>query len=221
LFAVPFNVEGGAASFAPLPPDALAGLPAGELVRSEFLALSYDPYQTNGSASTNADVTRLALSRADGAPLELAGLSTLITATLPSTPGPDGLAAQAVFWDVAALNYSSAGVVAIPNPAPPGVLLDWVAGFNASSDAIMPLAWRIVSGADNCTDASLNCGDPLQRGTTVAVCSAAAEPAAGAYACSALTSGVIRVWTGCACALAQEQAPCRWNVSTQGFSGAS
>jgi hypothetical protein len=109
-------------------------------------------------------------------------------------------------------------VVAIPNPAPPGVRLDWVANFSASSDAIMPLAWRIVSGADNCTDESLNCGEPSQRGITVATCGGGA--AAPAYSCGALTSGVIRVWTGCACALWQEQAPCRWNVSTQSFAGA-
>jgi hypothetical protein len=108
-------------------------------VRSEFLALSYDPYQSNGSAAMSSGVTRLALSADGGAPLEVTGLSTLITATLPSTPGPDGLVAQAVFWNSTALNYSSAGVVAIPNPAPPGVRLDWVANFSASSDAIMPL----------------------------------------------------------------------------------
>jgi hypothetical protein len=227
LFSAPFQVEGGASSFAPLPTGALASLPAGELVRSEFLALSYDPYQKNGSAVMTAGVTRLALSSADGAPLELTNLRTLITAKLSSTPGLDGLVAQAVFWDSTALNYSSAGMVAIPNPAPPGVLLDWVANFSASSDAILPLAWNIVGGVDDCTDASLNCGDPSQRGTTVAVCSAVAEPAAGAYSCGTLTSGVIRMWTGCNCTLWQEQAPwnasapwCHWNVSSQSFTGA-
>jgi hypothetical protein len=41
------------------------------------------------------------------------------------------------------------------------------------------------------------------------------------WSCGAATTGVLRAWSGCTCALWQSTLPCSWNVTTQSFQGAS
>ena len=157
--------------------------------------------------------------------MPVAGLTQLITLTLPSGRVGGGLQAAPAFWNETARAYSSAGLTWIPNPAPPPTQLaiDWVPGFAATSDDVLPLAWN-VSGpaADGCVDAALDCSVPAQRAAAVDTCPG--DAASQSWACGSRTSGVVRIWTGCACGLwrvaPDAAAPaCGWNVSTQAFQG--
>jgi hypothetical protein len=116
-------------------------------------------------------------------------------------------------------------VVALPNPAPPAadLAIDWVPGFNASSDDVLPLAWNVSGPAfDNCTDAWLDCSIEEHRKRMVATCPG--DVSSQSWRCGDATAGVIRIWVGCACGLwrVAPDAPapaCGWNTSTQAFQG--
>lgn len=69
-------------SFDPLPAEALSGVPKGSAVVTQVLQLGFDAY--GDPSLNNSGVGRLALSTADGRPLEVANLTTPITFRLPS-----------------------------------------------------------------------------------------------------------------------------------------
>ncbi len=213
--AGPLTTPGSAASVDALP----EGVAGGAGTMTQFMALTFDP-KLNLSAADSSGVVSLQLrGAADGAEVPIAGLTTLITLTLPSARIGDGMVAAPAWWDAELQAYSSAGMVALPNPAPPAALLtlDWVPGFSATSDDVLPLAWT-VSGvaADGCADNALDCGVAAQRALSAPAC--AGNASAPSWSCGGATAGVLRIWTGCACALWQDAA-CRWNVSTQSFQG--
>jgi hypothetical protein len=165
----------------------------------------------------------VSLQDAAGDALSVAGLMQLITMTLQCVPPAVGQVTTPAYWNTATSNYTSDGLVSIPNPAPPGVQLDWAPGFNASMDDVLPLAWGMSGpAAAGCADVSLDCGVPGQRSTVVETCPG--DAASQRWACSGRTAGVFRIWAGCACALwrVPPDAPapaCGWNVSTQAFQG--
>ena len=141
----PITAAGSSASFSPLPASALAGA-GGAPVRTFFTSLAFDPNSAPDAAAAagRGGVTQLSLTsaaapagsaggrrhtlQAGGAftPLAVAGLPTLIQFSLPLptnlVPGA-GLQAACTFWDEALGNYSTAGCVGLPNPAPPGLPL--------------------------------------------------------------------------------------------------
>jgi hypothetical protein len=215
------SMPGGVAAAA-LPPGTLTG--AAMPLVAALTALAFDP-NLNQSAANTSGVVSLSLSG-----MQVANLTSLITLTLPSARLSRSLIASPVFWDSKLNAYSSAGLVALPNPAPPlaNLTIAWVPGFNATSDDLLPLAWN-VSGpsALGCTHAALNCGDGLQRTLTVTACPG--DSRSPSWGCGGATSGVLRGWTGCTCALwlpppngdaVAAAAWCGWNVSTQTFAGA-
>jgi hypothetical protein len=212
----PINVSGTSAAVDPLP----AALMGGGSVLTQFMALAFDPFL---NATNTSGVTSLQLqdaSSGSGAAVPVAASSALITLTLPAAAAPGGHVASAAFWNATLQAYSSAGLVTIPNPAPAAVTLNWVLNFSATSDDVLPLAW-VAGGAAaaGCTDASLDCSVPAQRRTAVQLCAinAAAPSWSG---CGDQTSGIFRMWSGCACALWQDTS-CSWNISTQSFQGAA
>ena len=217
VFSQPISAPGSAAAVSPLPAGALAG--ATGPVQSTFQALAFDP-NVNSSAGDCNGVVSLSFTG-----VNVANLSTLITLDMPSARVADGLLAMPAFWNESAKAYSSAGVVALPNPAPPAseLAIDWVPGFNASSDDVLPLAWNVSGPAvGNCTDAWLDCSLVEHRTRVVATCPG--DASSQSWRCGDATAGVIRVWTGCACSLwrvaVDAPAPaCGWNASTQAFQG--
>ena len=222
VFSQPITAPGSVAAVSPLPAAALAG--ATGPVLSTFQALSFDPNVNAGADACNGVVS---LSFAG---VSVANLNELITLDMPSARVADGLLAMPAFWNQSAKAYSSAGVVALPNPAPPAteLAIDWVLSFNASSDDVLPLSWN-VSGpaAGNCTDAWLDCGVAEQRTRVVTTCPGDAR--SQSWSCSGATTGLLRIWTGCACMLWRPPPAddaiaaaswCSWNVSTQSFAGA-
>ena len=215
------SAPGSAASAAPLP----AGIPGAGSAVAQFTALTFDPNLGTTAANSSGVVTMSLGDATSGAALPVSGLSQLIQLTVPSARLANGLLAAPAFWNATAQAYSSAGLTWLPNPAPPASALTvaWVPGFVATSDATLPLAWNISgSAAAGCIDSWLDCGNATQRLVTVNTCPC--EAAAQLWSCGTATSGVIRVWTGCACALwrVPPNAPapaCGWNVSTQAFQG--
>jgi len=170
-------------------------------------------FRDAGSSGT----AQLGFSGSGGAAVAVANLSALVYAELP-TPAASlaGVVAAPVFWNVTEGAYSSAGLVAIPNPAPAAAVLDWVAGFAATTDDALPLAWDL--SLDGCEGASLDCGNAANRSSAIALCPSA--PRAGAAVkCGAQRSGIIRAWVGCGCPLWNASSGCSWNVSTQSFAG--
>jgi hypothetical protein len=214
-----FSSPGGAAVVEPLTPAARAAI-------AQVMVLQFDPYLGGAVNSSGRVVVVVTLQDAAGDALPVAGLTQLITLTLPTGGGlSPGLVAAPMFWNTSTAAYSAAGLAWIPNPAPPAAQLtiDWASGFDAASDDVLPRAWA-VSGmaASGCEDASLDCGVPGQRSSVVETCPG--DAASQRWACGGRTAGVFRIWTGCGCALwrvpPDAAAPaCGWNVSTQAFQG--
>ena len=215
------SAPGSAAAADPLP----AGIPGAATAVAQFTALTFDPH-IGAAAAASSGVVRLSLGDAtSGEALPVAGLTTLITLTMPSARLADGLLAVPAFWNESAKAYSSAGMTWLPNPAPPAseLAIDWVPGFAATSDDVLPLAWNVSGSAvAGCVDSWLNCSDVAQQLVTLNTC--AGDVASQRWSCAGSTAGVIRVWTGCDCGLwrvpVDAPAPaCGWNVSTQAFQG--
>jgi hypothetical protein len=212
VVAGPLAAPGSAASVDALP----AGLAGGANTQTQFMALSFDP-KLNLSAANSSGVVSLGLKG-----IVVANQTTLITLTLPSARVAGGQVAAPSFWDNALQAYSSAGMVWLPNPAPPvaELAIDWIAGFNAASDDVLPAAWNVTgTAAAGCTDMWLDCGNVVQRAQTVTACPS--NSSAPSWSCGRATAGVLRAWSGCGCALWQRdvQPFCAWNFSTQGFNG--
>jgi hypothetical protein len=207
----PLTTPGSDASVDALP----AGAAGGAATMTQFMALSFDP-KLNLSAADSSGVVSLQLMG-----VNVANQTTLITLTLPSARVGDGMVAAPAFWDDGLQAYSSAGLVSIPNPAPPAsqLTLGWVSNFSATSDDVLPLAWNVSgAAADGCRDSWLDCGVAALQTLTVAACPGNVS-VAPTWSCGAATTGVLRAWSGCTCALWQSTLPCSWNVTTQSFQG--
>ncbi len=166
--------------------------------------MSFDPH---AGTPNSTGVVRLEF-QSDGAPVAVSNLSRLITFELPRTPLEPGTLAQAAFWDTAAQRYSTDGVVTIPNPAPPGVTLDWVADFDPTAKELNR-AWRMSGPAmRTCREILLNCSDPLQRLTQAVSLDPEESIGDPVVDCGNRTSGTMRVLVGHACVL--------WRVTASG-----
>ena len=212
------TVNGSASRFDPLPDGLLAVNASAAGVVTQFRSLTFDPY---GGAGTNGS-TRLAFTDANGTEFVIANLSAPIRFQLPSLAGlADGSRAQCQFWDPSALAYSTRGCQGIPDPQPPGHVLSWVDGFNASSDADMARAWQVTG--------------PLMAGCAAVVLDCSAEQPGVVFPnlrapfetprleCnSTLSTAPMLVFTGSSCALIQpgNAYNCAWNNSAQAFTGA-
>ena len=180
--------------------------------------LKFDPYAAPGAATTASAVT-LTVADSSGMTLSASNLSRPLTLSVP-TPvtqpgGANGTTQTPTLWNAASKTYTTSGLAAIPNPSPPGLVLDWVPGFNTTSDAGMALAWAVVNLTAACTDNSLNCA--TQQGLVVSLCPT--NNTATVVGCSPGSTGIIRVFSGCSCPLADPTQNCFWDVSTQAFVG--
>ena len=159
LFSAGLTAPGSASAFDPLPPNIFAGVDTSAGVSTQFVSLTFDPF----GATDTSGVTRLAFSSAtSGAEVPVSGLSTPIKFTIKAPSGlADGTKAQCQFWDTTAKAYSTVGCVGIPQPQPPGHVLDWVAGYTVATDAQMAKAWSITGPLmANCAAQILDCSLP-------------------------------------------------------------
>ena len=180
--------------------------------------LKFDPYAGNGSAIASSVVT-LTVADSTGNALSASNLSRPLVLAVP-TPAPppggaNGTTQTPALWNAASGMYTSSGLAAIPNPAPPNLVLDWVPGFNTTTDAGMALSWTVVNLPAACTDSSLNCA--TQQGLVVSLCPS--NSTSTVVGCSPSSSGIIRVFSGCTCPLVDPTTNCFWNVGTQSFVG--
>jgi hypothetical protein len=202
-----------------LPVSAVAEL--GEDVRTVFYALSWDPHE---SIPNTTGVTHLEfLSVSNGSPFVIDNLPSLITFELPRLHLEPGTYAAGAFWNDATKQYSTTGMVSLPNPAPPeGVSLIWDDAFNASADDLS-LAWKVTGpAADGCRSIILNCSEPEQRLTQLVSLDpehAIGDPSVG---CGQRSSGTMRIIFGHECTLWRyNSSGCYWNATLQIFDGAA
>jgi hypothetical protein len=215
------TVSGAITSVAPLPAAALAaavsaspdGLASG--VGVSFYDLAFDPWDC-GSSNASA-VTRMALSSSTGDELKVHHLEQLITFEL-AAPAAD-VASEALFcawWDADLGVYSTAGCVALPNPAPVDVALafsgDLIGGLERAWSASGPLF-------DGCAAEFLDCAT-AQPGTAL-LPDPEDEVATPGVGCMPGSNDVLRVYTGASCAARKpgNAADCYWDALTQAFAG--
>ena len=208
-----------AAAFDPLPPAALAA--ADVAVVSTLTSVPFDPWMNDPYVTS---IVTLSLSHPDGAPLPVEGLDVPITFALPAPGYYAALPADAIticsWWDAANEQYTTAGCAALPSPRPPSVNFSWACTSAACPAGTPPLAWAMAGPlAAGCAQAVLDCAatpgaslplnpDDLSSAAAVAVC--------GNH------TGVLRAFSGAACALATpaNADDCAWNVTAQAFAGA-
>jgi hypothetical protein len=221
LFTQPTTVAGAITSFAPLSAAALAaalaaapdGLATG--VGVSFYDLAFDPWDC-GSSNSSA-VTRMALSSSTGNELNVNHLEELITFEL-AAPAAD-VASEALFcawWDADLGVYSTAGCVALPNPAP----VDAVLAFSGDLSGALERAWT-ASGPlfDGCAAEFLDCASaPADAVLLPDPEDAVGTPGIG---CMPGSNDVLRVYSGAACAARKpgNAADCYWDALTQAFAG--
>ena len=216
LFDAPLTAPGSVSSFDALPPGALAA--AGGAVSTLFIALAFDPHG-NGSSMTRLAFTDVS---GGGSIVPVENLTTPLLFTLPPVPAANGTRAQCAWWDVAASAYSGGACAPLPSPHPPGHVLAFVPGFDASAGpASLAAAWN-VSGplADGCEAVFLDCTNSSANATRSLLL--ANSSTAPSLSCGNATTLVLRAFVGDNCALrnGSNAANCSWDLATQAFAGA-
>ena len=216
LFDAPLTAPGSVSSFDALPPGALAA--AGGAVSTLFIALAFDPHG-NGSSMTRLAFTDVS---AGGSVVPVENLTTPLLFTLPGVPASNGSRAQCAWWDTAAGAYSGEACAPLPSPHPPGHVLAFASGFDASAGpASLAAAWN-VSGplADGCEAVFLDCTNSSANATRSLLL--ANSTTAPRLSCGNATTLVLRAFVGDDCALrnASNGANCSWDLATQAFAGA-
>ncbi len=238
LTTQPITASGSASAFQPMP----AGLlPTTTPVVTTFLSLKFDPNgaSTDGGATVNSGVTRLAFSNADGSAVPVENAAIPILFSLPAvTLDPESQAA-CTYWDEATKTYPTHGCIGVPNPGPPEHELAFVPGYQTPDDASLALAWNISGPLydASCRVLVIDCNsDALCNGTVLVgrTCKvfpnprlplqfpAVACPPAPAANTSNVTAlqPVLRVFYGAACPLWQENGlNCSWDNIKQSFVG--
>jgi hypothetical protein len=159
LFSADISSPGAAASFDALPDGVFAGanLPAGALVRMQFVSLDFDPF----GGANDTTVTTLAFSMPDGTPLPLANLTTPITFSMPSpaAAAPLTQAVACTWWDAKADRFSSVGTFALPSPRPPAPhALSWKQNISVENGDFLAESWLIAGPlVAGCTEMILDC----------------------------------------------------------------
>ena len=226
LFTQGLTAPGSASAFAPLPLTMLANTGAGSNlsagVATLFTSLRFDPHATEVDPSSTG-ITRLVLSSAaTGEEISIAGLAEPVLFTLPPLPAlGDGLKTQCQFWDVTAKAYSTVGCASLPDPSPPGHVVEWIAGFRAGSDADMARSWRVTGPLmdSSCAVQLLDC-NAFNPG--VAFENPAQPFSLPGISCDGESRSPKVVYVGSQCALIQANNTygCRWNNTAQAFVGA-
>jgi hypothetical protein len=245
LFSQPgLSAPGSGSAFAPMPAGLLDG--AGDVsggVRTQFCTFTFDPFAPDADSTGVTQLTFFSTNTNSNSELPVADLVVPIRFTLPPVPalqaapagGGPGLKSQCAWWDASAAAYSTAGCVALPDPAPPGAPPSWVTGFAAGSDSDMARAWNVTGAlADGCEVRVLDCGtqadaaaivypDPTNPLTVPSVaCPLRIASDGAATATSAGPRPVLRVYVGARCALWRQgnAANCSWDNTKQAFTGA-
>jgi hypothetical protein len=219
LFTAPLSAPGSNSSFAPLPAGALAAAPPGVAIQTTFASLAFDPFS---GSSTGTGVTQLAFASA-GAEIPVHGLSTPITFSMNALALAGDMQATCRFWDVAAAAYATDGCATMPNPAPASAFLSlaWRANFTLATPASVSAAWAATGPLlAGCGEVLLDCGNVSQRSLKV-VLNQNDPFTTPPVSCGAATSGVLRVFSGSACAMyqADNAARCAWDTIRQSFTG--
>ena len=226
LTTQPLTVVGSPSSFDPMPADLL---PSAAPVVTTFVSLAFDPNAGGGSNSSSAiattGLTRLAFSNPDGSPIEVANALTPIKFTLPRVNTSGDNQAVCAFWDVDAKVYSTRGCVGIPQPAPPGHNLSWVAGFTAANDSALAWAWNLTGELlDGCRSAVIDCNEAQPRKIFPDPTNPLTVPAIACPPRTNVTNAtqpLLRVYYGAACQLWQptNTLNCSWDAIKQAFIG--
>ena len=187
-------------------------------VHTILYSLAFDPH--TGLPNTTGIISLTFVDGSTNRALNVSGLSTLLYFDLPTLILPGGTSALGTFWDSSATppSYATAGVVAMPNPTPAGLTLDWAPGFDASA---LPLAfaWTLSGPAlAKCYQSVLDCSDATQfnqlfsldpmnhLGGSVVQCGDGGAPK--------------RIIYGTDCALWRPNpAGCYWDNAAQAFAG--
>ena len=225
LYTASFTAPGSLSTFQPLPSSLLSNaaddLSAG--VATTFTALSFDPYAAADDPDTTGVTSLVLSSQASGNPVNIWGLSDPIFFVLPPPKlGDVGTnSVQCQFWDTVALQYSTVGCVAQPDPQPPSPdhNIQWTDGFNASSDADMLNAWSGTGPLyTGCTTQVLDCS---QASPGVVFPNPAAPFEVPAVSCADNTSTPMLVFIGSTCQLlnASNSYNCTWDNYQQAFVG--
>ena len=228
-FADGLSIPGSDARVDPLPPATFGGDNASVALSASLVELGFDPH---GDGGTNRKVVRLEFTDgASGKVIPLAGLLQPIALQVPTpvrAPGDNGSAGVAAYWNASRGSYASDGVVAGPNPVPPGASWAWRDGFQATCRADLVVAWALT--LPGCHEQFLNCSDDWGR--TLAAPLDPEQAVGGAVVrCGAADVGLLRVYTGHACPLWRHNATgksnattisdCLWSVPEQLFVGAA
>jgi hypothetical protein len=202
------TAPGSPSAFQPMPANLL---PTSTPIITQFFSLAFDPHAASSTLNTTG-MTRLAFSNLDGSPIEVANATTPIRFTLPRVP--TGGRAACLFWDPAAGAYATHGCATVPNVAPAGHFVSFVANFITPDDASLALSWNIsgpMVDDGSCSVSVLDCN--------------VRAASAGGVSCPAVSSGqqpVLRVYSGPQCALVQpgNACGCSWSNVMQAFVGA-
>ena len=225
LYTASFTAPGSVSTFQPLPSSLLNNaaddLSAG--VATTFTALSFDPYAAADDPDTTGVTSLVLSSQASGNPVNISGLSDPIFFALPAPKLGDvgTTSVQCQFWDTVALQYSTLGCVAQPDPQPPSPDHDiqWADGFSASSDADMLNAWSGTGPLyTGCTTQVLDC---TQASPGVVFPNPAAPFEVPAVSCADNTTTPMLVFIGSTCQLinTSNSYNCTWDNYQQAFVG--
>ena len=188
-------------------------------VHSIMYTLAFDPH--SGLANTTGVLSMQYIDGTSNNPLSIGNLSSLLYFNLPAMYLPGGSSALATFWDPDATPpaYSTVGVVAMPNPSPAGLTLDWDPTFDASQQPLA-FSWTLSGPAvANCYQTVLNCSDSTLDGQLFSQ-----DPVNGlgnnTVACPTGTTTPRRTIYGANCTLWQTNATgCYWSNTAQAFAG--
>ena len=197
LFSRPITAPGAAATFAPLPAGALAAAGAGSndggAVRTQFVALKFNPWDTSGSSgggqvvgAVAPSLARLSFADAGGEELSVAGLSHPILFTMPAAaalPVDGSAAASCAYWDASARRFNDTGCAALPAPAPGNHTISWVASASPAQPQPPQMANSSSAACAAAADAQGAAFDSGLANVTAAKALAAQWAIAGPLAC--------------------------------------
>jgi hypothetical protein len=165
-----------------------------------------------------SSIVHLSIVDATGSEVHLSDLDSPILMSVPSASSlPPGTIAQAVFWNASTAAFETTACAVLPNPAPPGVGMDWVSG--SAGAANVEFAWHFTGPAfATCTQIVLDCSNPDVQSQLVSL-NPETDLGGDVVGCGNRTAGPLRVFMGEACPYIGASRPCAWSVPSQSFAG--